>query len=130
MLTKSPESGTVQPPYFAEHGGHGIKTAKYQRYSLFRGVCGRAISRQQRNALEILKYFVSQPKIKRFSKFKVLPDLKNAVQLIGIVVEALSLIITAVTRENDALRLNFIILMADLGPQRNLNNQNRWRPLV
>ena len=100
-------------------GGHEIKPAKYQRYSLFRGVPPRAISRQQRNALEILKYFFSRPKINRFSKFKVLPDLKNAVLLIAMVFEALSAILTAVRHENDRVASKFQHFKTVLDPQIN-----------
>ena len=43
----------------------------------------------------------------RFSKFKVLPDLKNALLLIAMVFEALSAILTAVRRENDRAASEF-----------------------
>ena len=62
---------------------------------------------------------VSRPKIKRFSKFKVLPDLKKSVEMIPMVFEALSLIITAVSHENDRILSEFFSLRAVFGLQCN-----------
>ena len=66
----------------------------------------------------------SRPKIKRFSKFKVLPDVKRAVEKIPMVFEALSLIITAVSHENDRIASEFLSLRAVFGLQ--CNHKGVW----
>ena len=121
---------TVQPPYFAPPGGHKIKTAKQQRYSLLRGIHTSRHLRHKRNAFNSTNTHQTQCCLaKNCQIFEGYMGVSDASCFIFLVFFALSSIISAARSKRQSFLSNSSLETADLDKKCTTNIANsRWHP--